>query len=121
MTNNLVGLPHPIERRHDASAALVHLVEALTQQVHEMREELRTNLEGLEATRKEVIDQLLEEAFPGGDHKTHRKYHESLIQAAVEKAAFWKKMQEELTKWGLFGFLGWAFVALWSHFLQGPK
>ena len=108
------------ERRRDASAAIIHLIEALTQQVHAMSEKLDKHDSNMETTRAEIISKLLAECFPDGDHEGHRRYHESVIAAAKERAAFWKKMREELQRWGLFGFLGWALYALWTAFLQGP-
>ena len=103
------------------NAALMHLIEKLTNQVHEMREEFKRNQEACEIERAKrdqdrdsIISRLLTEAFPAGDHEAHRKYHERLIKADEERIAFWRKMREELTKWGLIGFIGW-FIAFAGH------
>ena len=117
------------ERRNDVNAALMHLIEELTKQVHEMREENKRSQAACELERVQrekdrdnIIARLLAESFPAGDHEAHRKYHERLIKADEEKIAFWKKMREELTKWGLIGFCGWFIVfaghAFWLEVLH---
>lgn len=68
---------------------------------------------------KEVA-KLMEKAFPKGDAEAHRRYHEAEIAKIEASAAFWRKMREELTKWGLIGFIGWLIVMTWQGFLQGP-
>ena len=115
------GTANLAERRTDVNAALMHLIEELTKQVHEMREENNRQIAACVADRAQrdkdreaIIAQLLAESFPAGDHESHRKYHERLIKADEERIAFWKKMREELTKWGLIGFVGW-FIAFAGH------
>lgn len=73
-----------------------------------------------EAAVKVAVTEAMESAFPYGDSDAHRKVHESYIKEAEDRAKFWRKMQEELMKYGLFGFIGFAAVALWNHFLRGP-
>lgn len=60
-------------------------------------------------------------AFPDGDAGLHKRRHEADILLLEERAQFWKIMRTEVAKWGLIGFLGFAAVALWQHFLQGPR
>ena len=98
----------------EVTVALVHLIEELTSQVHEMREEFKAHREVVEAEQTTMRARLLMESFPLGDHDAHRKYHERLIKADEERVAFWKKMRMELTKWGLIGFCGW-FLAFMGH------
>lgn len=98
----------------NVNVALMHLIEELTKQVHEMREEFKSHREALEVESVSMRARLLMESFPAGDHEAHRKYHERLIKADEERIAFWKKMREELTKWGLIGFAGW-FIAFAGH------
>ena len=98
----------------NVNVALMHLIEELTSQVHEMREEFKAHRETLEIEQSTMRSRLLMESFPLGDHEAHRKYHERLIKADEERIAFWKKMREELTKWGLIGFVGW-FLAFAGH------
>lgn len=112
------AIPMPTERRNDVNTALMHLIEELTGQVHEMREEIRAHRETLDVQREALVQKLLAESFPHGDHEAHRKYHERLIKADEERIAFWKKMREELTKWGLIGFFGWLAVFAGHAFLD---
>ena len=105
---------------NDPSAALLHLIESLQISVHKLGGEMRRHFEERDLRRDELIATLMSEAFPAGDHEGHRRHHELVIKLAEEKAAFWKKMKEELVKYGLFGFLGWAVFALWAAFLSGP-
>jgi len=69
---------------------------------------------------KEAVTEAMSAAYPDGDPDGHRRYHEASIRKAEESAQFWAKMKLELTKYGLFGFIGWATYALWQSFLQGP-
>lgn len=101
-----------IERRKEANAAVIKLIEQVQTSVDELRDLVNGHISGLEDQRKAIIADLLREAFPEGDHEAHRRYHESLIRAAEDRAAFWKKMRDELAKWGLIGFTGWALWAL---------
>ena len=55
---------------------------------------------------------LLDDAFPDGDADGHRRYHQAQIIALENRAEFWKKMQYEITKWGLIGFIGWFVVTV---------
>jgi hypothetical protein len=104
----------------NVNVALMHLIEELTKQVHEMREEFKKDRSDRDSERDALIARLLTEAFPEGDHEAHRKYHENLIKRDEARLKFWIDMRNELTKWGLFGFLGWCVFALWQAFLQGP-
>jgi hypothetical protein len=49
-----------------------------------------------------------------------REWIDAAVQQQKERGDFYKRLTFELTKWGLFGFLGWAAYALWQAFLQGP-
>ena len=66
------------------------------------------------------IAKLMLAAFPNGDATGHRAAHDEWIRKTRANAEFWEKMRYELTRWGLFGFLGWALYALWEAFLKGP-
>ncbi len=108
------------ERRKDSMAALISLIEQLTERVHEMSEKLDKHVASLPAEREQIIKNVLTEALPGGDTVGHRRYHEDVMASLEARTAFWIKMRDELAKWGLIGFLGWAGYALWVAFLQGP-
>lgn len=117
---------HFPERRAETSALL-----ALVQTVHDDVKNLHTNIndlnnrltahmtdETMELARE--ISKMMADAFPEGDPKGHRKHHEAVIAKAEARAAFWKKMLEEISKYGLLGFFGWLVTLAWSGFVQGP-
>ena len=54
------------------------------------------------------IDQLIQ-AFPAGGYAGLRLYHEELIATMKARREFWQKLTFELAKFGLVGFIGWAF------------
>jgi hypothetical protein len=64
---------------------------------------------------------LLKDAFPDGDTKTHRLYHEEKIDELKAKKAFYQKLTFELTKWGLIIFAGWMAINTWKELLKGPN
>jgi hypothetical protein len=47
------------------------------------------------------------EAFPGGDIRAHREYHEGLIKAARAQENFWNDLKLDLAKKGL-----WAIILI---------
>jgi hypothetical protein len=112
------------ERRQDASAALIHLVDALTQQVHQLNDKLDAHMASIPAEREALIKDLILRAVPNGDLDGHHDYHKAAIEAQRKKAEFWEKMKYELAKWGLFGFICWAILffgnAAWLRVLEGP-
>ena len=67
------------------------------------------------------VAKLMAAAFPEGDPHGHKAAHLAWIHKTEARAEFWEKLKYELSKWGLIGFFGWAIVALWQHFLQGPQ
>lgn len=69
---------------------------------------------------REIVSDALSDAFPDGDPDGHRIAHEAWIKKVEESAAFWKKMREELIKYGLFAFLGFCVVAVWQSLVLGP-
>ena len=104
---------------------------ALVQTVHDDVKSLHTNITALDIRlTKHMTDETMElaheisklmaEAFPEDDPKGHRKHHESVIAKAEARAAFWKKLLEEISKYGLIGFVGWLVTLAWSGFVQGP-
>lgn len=106
-----------IERRKDASQAMLELMSALKVQVHQ----LNTNVESYRQEQKDDLEAAMIRAFPDGDPEGHRRHHEAVIRAAEARAEFWTKMRFELFRWGLFGFVGWAALQLWKAFVQGPQ
>lgn len=68
----------------------------------------------------ELLKNTLGCAFPNGDPEGHRRYHEDTISAMEARSKFWKQMLFEVTKYGLFGVVGWLAYTVWVAFLQGP-
>ena len=67
-----------------------------------------------------LLSKMTECAFPGGDAEGHRHYHEETIKAMEARSEFWRKMLFEVTKYGLFGVIGWLAYTVWVAFLNGP-
>lgn len=116
----------PTERHAETIALL-----ALVQTVHDSVQSLHTdvkNLDGRLSTHMTTethelateITKLMTSAFPDGDPDGHRRHHEAVIEREEARAAFWKKMFFELSKYGLIAFLGWLVLSTWNTFLQGP-
>lgn len=97
-------------------AVLLAMVEDTNANVNRLRTELADGM----TVQKLALEDVLADAFPEGDPVGHRKHHEAVIQAAEDKAEFWKTMRTELGKYGLVAFTGWAIYYLWQAFLQGP-
>ena len=109
-----------MERRANDS-----LVVLLMKQVHEkidiMDKKLTQHMTDETLVLAEEIAKLMNSAFPGSDPQGHRVYHESQMQAAADRAAFWKAVRIEIGKYGIVGLLGWMMYAAWIAFLKGPK
>jgi hypothetical protein len=69
----------------------------------------------------EAIATIMNKSFPEGDPHGHRRHHELSIKAAEDKAAFWKKMRDEISKYGLIGIIGWVAFVAWAAFVKGPR
>lgn len=108
--------PDFVERRQPERAVIV-LINNLQQSVDALNEKFDT----LAVTREELVDRLLAEAFPEGDHEAHRKYHETLIKAAEDRAAMWRDLRSSVAKWGVLGLLAWLTHQVWLGVLAGPK
>ena len=67
------------------------------------------------------IHKMFKEAFPEGDVQAHRKAHENWIKKAEADKEFWLKLKMEVVKWAVVAAAGWAGIALWTAFVQGPK
>lgn len=109
-------IPPDIERRRD-NAALLLLVQKVLDGLEDIKHELKTHI----AEETEQFAEISNAAYPGGDPIGHRRWHEADIKHLEERAEFWRIMKTEISKWGLIGFLGFAAVALWTHFLKGPQ
>ena len=67
------------------------------------------------------IHKMFVKAFPDGDADAHRKAHEHWIEKDKADKEFWLKLKLEVVKWGVVAMVGWAGIALWTAFIQGPK
>ncbi len=112
-----------VERR-EGDRALIELVKEVHADVIRMRGELSAHIEHEPDMVRELVEHAvsksMERAFPDGDPDGHRRAHEAAIAQAEARAAFWQKMLFEVTKYGLFGLLGWLAYHAWVAFLQGP-
>lgn len=117
-----------IERRkHNHPSELLELVRqihdhqiAQSKQIDNMDAKLTEHMLLEPVKVGEDIADAMARAFPSKDPTAHRKYHESLIQKAEEKAEFWKKMRVEIGKWGLISVLSFLALSVWRSFLSGP-
>jgi bisphosphoglycerate-independent phosphoglycerate mutase (AlkP superfamily) len=107
---------------------MMSLLQTIHNDLQEVKAEQKKQgqtLTGHIATEPEEWAELLKDtlvcAFPGGDAEGHRRYHEETIVALEARAEFWKKMVFEITKYGLFGVLGWLAYTVWAAFLHGPQ
>jgi hypothetical protein len=107
------------------SAELSDVMLTLLQTIHDDVQKVKRTLEDHINTEPEewaaVLDDLSKKAFPAGDPEGHRKYHEDEMKFMEARADFWKKMLFEVTKYGIFGVLGWLAYITWTAFLQGPQ
>lgn len=111
----------PTDRRSNTESAIIALITEVHKDVKELSSTLATHMKEETHDLATEVAKLMVLAFPEGDPLGHRKYHEASIARAEASAAFWKKMEFELLRAGLLGFLGWAAFALWREFLQGPS
>lgn len=104
----------------------------LLQAIHEDLQEVKTTQKKMGDTLTdhintepqewaEQLSMMMKSAFPNGDPDGHRKAHEDDMAAIAARADFWRKMLFEVTKYGLFGVLGWLAYTVWAAFVQGPS
>ena len=116
---NPLGTPYSGPERR-SEEALLSLVTQIHEKVEKMQSALQQHMTEDSVKLANELRQLMDNAFPFGDPHGHRAAHEASIRRAEARFEFWKKMSFELSKWGLFGFLGWAALQLWNAFLHGP-
>ena len=109
-----------VEQRTPPNAEILSVVREVLANQRDLDHKLSAHM--VEETKEiaDMIAKLSAAAFPAGDPGGHRRHHELVIKAAEERAEFWSKMRVALGQYGLLGFAGWAFYALWNAFLQGP-
>lgn len=112
------------EHKHESAKAIERLEQSMRYTHATLTESIQKASEAAKSAEKSVkssVEEAMVSAFPYGDSDAHRLVHESYIKEAEDRAKFWQKMKEDLMKYGLFGFIGFAAVALWKHFLAGPN
>lgn len=114
-----------IERRANDAIRDNSVILLLMQQVHDkieaMDKRLTQHMTDETLTLAEEIAALMSKAFPQGDPAGHRLEHELRMQAAKDRADFWKKLRDEIMTKGILGLLALAAVWIWAGFLRGPK
>ena len=111
----------PQAERRANDSLMVLLMQQIHQKVEDMDKKLSQHMSEETLLLAEEIAKLINKAFPGEDPLGHRTYHETQMQAAADRAAFWKAMRIEISKWGIIGLLGWLVYAAWISFLKGPR
>lgn len=106
--------------RRSQNKLILTLLQETRDSVKDLDSKLSTHMVEESKEWAESLTNLMKASFPAGDPEGHKRFHEASIQRAEKSAAFWEKMLYELAKWGLVLFIGWAAVALWQTFLQGP-
>lgn len=112
--------PTAPDRRADDSAVLM-LVTQVNERLVKLDDKLSQHMTDETKELAEAMNVLLNNAFPGGDPGSHKALHIAQLEAATDKAKFWKQMVFDLSKWGLIGVLGWLTVTAWLAFIKGPR
>jgi hypothetical protein len=108
------------ERRANDSLVVL-LMQEVHKKIDQMDKKLTEHMTNETITLAQEIATLINTAFPSNDPQGHKAYHEAQMQAAADRAEFWKTMRTEISKWGLLGFVGWIVVTAWRAFLMGPR
>lgn len=108
------------ERRANDSAVLV-LVQTIQADVADMQLTLKNHIQTEPKEWAKVLSDLMNKSFPDGDPDGHRAAHEAQMRAIQDRAAFWRTMRIEITKYGILGVIGWLTYHAWVAFLHGPK
>lgn len=112
-----------IQLRADRTAdPMMQILMEIAKTLDELKDEHKDTRSMIEDHMKgeDHLLEVVKSAFPGDDPEGHRRYHEALIEEAVQRKEFWRKLIFELAKYGLLGFVGWALIQLWSGALKGP-
>lgn len=113
--------PYTPERRTTDITSVIALVTEIHKDVKALDGKLVEHTLVETHTLAQEIAKLMIAAFPEGDAPGHKAAHAAWIAKTEASAEFWQKMRFELTRWGLIGFIGWAFYAVWKAALLGPK
>lgn len=77
---------------------------------------IKKQLEMFPQQREEIIEGLLNRAFPDGDPEGHRAHHEAIIRKAEASAKFWEDIRTSTARWGIIGATGFLLTILWKAF-----
>ena len=108
------------ERRTNDSIALL-LLQDIMSKLLDIDARLTTHMSTETSELAAEIANLMEIAFPASDPSGHRAYHEAQMKVILDRAAFWKKLREEVMTKGIIGLLGLAAIWIWAGFIRGPK
>ena len=112
---------HPVMERRADNQVILMMVRAMHKDVSMLRDDLRKHMTDETDELAEAVASILKRAFPNEDPDGHRKAHEEQMDILQGRAKFWKSISYEVTKYGLFGVLGWLAYTVWTAFLLGPK
>lgn len=118
---NIENYEDPKFGRRNNDVALLMLVEKIHHDVNILSTRLDVHMHDETLALAEAVTSLMIKSFPQGDPDGHKALHEADIQAAKDKAEFWRKMRFELSRAGILAFLVWAGVQLWKGALAGPS
>lgn len=114
-----INLPF-IERRTE-NQILIGILNQVHNDIRQLDEKLTDHMGSETAALAATVNEILNRSFPEGDPEGHRKAHEETMKALADRSEFWNKLLFEVTKYGLFGVLGWLAYTVWVAFLVGPK
>jgi len=104
--------PFEERRKRESDSMLLHIKE-LQAGVKELSAKMNYHHAIFREEVQKSVEGVFERSFPDGDPEGHRRHHELVIKREEERLQFWTTMKTKLAEWGLIGFAGWAFYALW--------
>ena len=110
--------PTPERRETDAMLALVKSIDS---RLAALDTKLTDHIKTEPQEWADLLEDMMGKAFPNGDPEGHREAHESQMAAIRDRAAFWKTMLIEVSKYGILGVLGWLVFHAWAAFVKGPQ
>ncbi len=94
------------ERRHrphigePTGSQIMDMLHGMQREMRELKQDVNQHI-----AREELDFSEFRGAFPNNDPVGHRKYHESEIEAALEKKKLWGELRKELLSKGLWSVL----------------
>ena len=103
-----------MEQENEQNTTLVELLREL-RSLHACQSKLREELVGHMAREENRLDELVS-AFPGGDARGHREYHEALISATQQRVRLREAIIEKSLSALIWLGLVWIGYSLWQAF-----